>query len=193
MMGWMGKSGARWRSIERAAHSAWPWPLRVRGTIESIEDAEAMFEDYVDDLNARGDDLALIDVIEFRHSFYAIAAENSTGIGAIELIIDRGDDRVRPEPGPNMAWNARGGGTMSITPDEAREIARRHLDENLSGREAARPDTFYGYYTLRFMRGGRIEGILSVHGNTGEVWHHHWHDRFLSRWGHRNTSENVSC
>jgi hypothetical protein len=177
----------------RGEYREWPWPLRVRGMIESIVDAKTICEDFVDDLNARGCDLHLARVLEFEYSYYAIVAENDTGMGAMEVVIDRGDDRARPEPGPNMMWNTRysmrggrdimltqSGGVASIMRDEARQIGQRHLDGNLPGREAGEPDAFHGYYTLHYLRDGRIEGILSVHGDTGDVWYHHWHGRFMS-------------
>ena len=41
------------------------------------------------------------------------------------------------------------------------------------------PDPFYGYYTLHFLKDGRIEGMLSVHGNTGQVWYHSWQGDFV--------------
>ena len=45
---------------------------------------------------------------------------------------------------------------------------------------AGQADTFYGYYTLHFLQDGEIEGMLSVHGSTGDVWYHSWHGDFVT-------------
>jgi hypothetical protein len=44
--------------------------------------------------------------MEFERSFHGIVAERDTGIGAMELLIDRSSGAVGPEPGPKMLWNA---------------------------------------------------------------------------------------
>jgi hypothetical protein len=36
-----------------------------------------------------------------------------------------------------------------------------------------------GYYTIHTLRDGKIEGMLSVHGTTGQVWYHTWHGGFI--------------
>jgi hypothetical protein len=38
---------------------------------------------------------------------------------------------------------------------------------------------FYGYYTFDFTVNGKIAGMLSVNGNTGQVWYHSWHGDFI--------------
>lgn len=89
-------------------------------------------------------------------------------------------------PAGMMGWGFRsspatsgGPGEMAVSPQEARQIAQRWLDANLPGTRADEtPDTFYGYYTLHFLRAGRIEGMLSVNGYSGQVWYHSWHGAF---------------
>ena len=71
-----------------------------------------------------------------------------------------------------------------LLPDEAQDIAQRWLDANLPGRAAGNPDAFYGYYTLHFLKEGKVEGMLSVHGSTGEIWHHSWHGGFVQMTEH---------
>ncbi len=44
--------------------------------------------------------------MEFERNFYAIVAEEDTGIGAMELLIDRVSGVVGPEPGPNILYRA---------------------------------------------------------------------------------------
>jgi len=159
----------------------------------SLEEAEAAVQGYLDRLGY--DNLYVTEVMEFAYNFYAIAAEEDTGIGAMELLVDKTSGSVGLEPGPNMMWNARYGmhrggmggmmggyasGAMRLSPGEAEEIAQRWLDANLPGRTAGEADAFYGYYTLHFLRDGEIEGMLSVHGASGEVWYHDWHGDFVA-------------
>jgi hypothetical protein len=143
------------------------------------------------------DDELVTEVIEFERNYYAIVAEQDTGIGAMELLVDKDSGAIGPEPGPNMMWNAKYGmmgrgsgmmgmmggyasGEMTLSPQEAEGVAQRWLDANLPGRTAGEADEFYGYYTLHFLNDGQIEGMLSVHGSSGDVWYHSWHGDFVS-------------
>jgi hypothetical protein len=171
-----------------------------QGPVSSLEDVESVIHSYVDRLGYNG--LHVTEIMEFEYNYYAIVAEDETGIGAMELLVDKDRGAVGPEPGPNMMWNAEygmhGGGTpgwggmmgrgwratapsgeMSISPAKAEDIAQDWLDANLPGRTAGEADPFYGYYTLHFLQDGEIEGMLSVHGATGDVWYHSWHGAFL--------------
>ena len=162
--------------------------LSVRA-IELSEAQEAV-EAYV--YNQGYDDLEIAEVMEFERNFYAIVREVDTGIGAMELLVDKTTGAVGPEVGPNMMWNARYGmhgrtGMMGRSSDEntvsaerAVEIAQRWLDANQPGVDAEEhADPFYGYYTIHTVRGGEIDGMLSVHGTTGQVWCHSWHGDFV--------------
>jgi hypothetical protein len=109
---------------------------------------------------------------------------------------------VYPEPGPNMMWNTRyhmmmgGGGMMGsrggffsvdssasanmpITVEEAKLLATKYVNQNLPGASLEDPDGFYGYYTIHIIRDGKIYGMLSVNGYTGDVWFHSWHGYFM--------------
>jgi len=153
-------------------------------------------------LNAtwRNPDLVVREVMEFSNHFYVQIVEQSTGIGAMELLVDKITGTVHPEPGPNMMWNTKyspmgSGGHMGgwgwggpaqaptaempITPEQARQFAQQTLDVYLPGATAAEEVTpFYGYYTLHYERAGGV-GMLSVNGFTGQVWFHNWHGAFL--------------
>jgi hypothetical protein len=152
-----------------------------------------------------GGGLAADEVIEFSNSYYASIREQSTGVGAFEVLIDRSTGRATREPGPDMMWNTRygmmtggmmgggrmmgggafGGGTyavggpMPVTAAQAQGIAQRWLDANQAGAQAKAPDPFYGYYTVDFEKGGKLAGMLSVNGYTGAVWYHSWHGTFI--------------
>ena len=53
-------------------------------------------------------DLVPKEIMEFSNHFYVLVVEKSTGIGAMEFIVER-NGFVHPEPGPNMMWNTKYG------------------------------------------------------------------------------------
>jgi hypothetical protein len=154
----------------------------------SIEDAQEAVEIYIEDWD---EELEIAELMEFEENYYAIVREHSTGIGAMELLVDKATGIVNPEMGPNMMWNARYGmhrrgmmgvsrETNSIAEDRAVEIAQTWLDKNKPGvTTEEHADPFYGYYTIHTVKDGEIEGMLSVHGGTGQVWYHSWHGAFI--------------
>ena len=156
----------------------------------TIEEAHEEVDRYVDTLGYPG--LEIAEVMEFEHNFYAIVEETDTGIGAMELLVDKWTGEVGPEMGPNMMWNTKYGmhgsggmmgrtsGTNTLTSEESLEIAQRWLDANRPGVTVEEhADPFYGYYTIHTLKDGEIEGMLSVHGSTGQVWYHTWHGAFV--------------
>ena len=69
---------------------------------------------------------------------------------------------------------------MAITTAQATEAAQKYLDANIAGTQAATdPMTFYGYYTLDYTKDGKVAGMLSINGTSGEVFLHHWHGTFV--------------
>jgi len=187
--GMMGRGGA-------AACSGWGEQSGMESAealsgMLSIEHAHEAVERYIATL---GDvSLKVAEVMEFERNFYAIVEESDTGIGALELLVDKWTGAVGPEMGPNMMWNGRygmhgrGGRMMGranernrIAPQEALQIAQRWLGTHRAGVKAEEhADPFYGYYTIHTVKEGQIEGMLSVHGTTGQVWYHTWHGAFL--------------
>src|SRR5215212_2936189 len=90
-------------------------PTSEAGIPESLTQAREAFEQAVS--NSFGDsNLEVVDVMEFTNNYYAQVRESDSGIGAMELLIDKRTGWVRPEPGPNMMWNTKygmmGGGGM---------------------------------------------------------------------------------
>jgi len=70
--------------------------------------------------------------------------------------------------------------TMTVTPEQAIAYAQKYLDANISGTTAATdPIQFYGYYTLDFEKDGKVAGMLSVNGYSGQVFLHTWHGTFI--------------
>jgi hypothetical protein len=162
----------------------------VRGSGQiGIEDAQVAVERYIRDWDA---ELEVAELMEFEENFYAIVREHDTGIGAMELLVDKTTGAVDPEMGPNMMWNTRygmhrRGGMMGwsrsgsgVSEERAVESAQRWLDEHMPGVTVEEhADPFYGYYTIHTLRDGEIDGMLSVHDGTGQVWYHTWHGAFV--------------
>ena len=161
------------------------------GQAISMDRAQQLVQSFLD---RRGDpNLKIDELLEFDRNFYALVKEKDTGIGAFELLVNRTTGAVYFEPGPDMMWNAKYGmmgraghmgfwaaaGAMSVTPESATTIAQRWLDAQGSGYSAASPDAFYGYYTFHYEKDGKIAGMLSVNGSTGQVWYHSWHGAFV--------------
>lgn len=162
------------------------------GPTISMDKAQQSVQSFLD--RTSNSDLHMDELMEFDQNFYALIKEQSTGIGAFELLVNKGSGAVAFEPGPDMMWNAKYGmmrgpgsmmgfgastGSMNLSSDRATEIAQGSLDHQGSGYSAGTPDAFYGYYTFHFERNGQIAGMLSVNGSTGQVWFHSWHGRFI--------------
>lgn len=101
---------------------------------------------------------------------------------------------IMPEPGPNMMWNTKYGmmnggmmglqyqasSPMTIIKENALQIGQGYLDTNFNGAKVEQDATqFYGYYTMDYTVNGKIAGMLSVNGYTGQVWYHTWHGAFV--------------
>jgi len=145
-------------------------------------------------------DLVVAEVMEFSNHFYVLVKEQSTGVGALELLVER-NGFVHPEYGPAMMWNTKyghmvgfggrgmvGRGMMrrvdpsaqpSVTQDRARQIAGQYLTQAVAGTTPDDGTAFYGYFTFDVERGGTPAGMLSVNAYTGQVWFHNWHGTFV--------------
>jgi hypothetical protein len=175
----------------------------------TIDQAKQAVQSYIDHLPYQ--DLEIKEIMIFVNQAYAEVIEKSTGIGAMELLVDPGSLNVYPEYGPNMMWNQKYGhmdgtgmmggmmggwsgrwGTnpesdvsaeMPVTPQRAIEAAQKYLDAHQSGTTVLdEAQPFYGYYTLDTLRDGEATGMLSVNGYTGQVFPHTWHGKFIEMW-----------
>jgi hypothetical protein len=183
-----------------------PWNYVPPGDVKpmSIDEAAAQVEKY---LEAWGNpDLKIAEVMEFSNNFYAEVEEVDTGTRAFELLVNKYTGRIYPEPGPNMMWNLKYGHMggmaglmggpwgkgfspydqqdpaepMKVKPDAAIKKAQKYLDSLYPGLKADnKVDRFYGYYTIHTLKDGKVYGMLSVNGYTGQVWYHTWHGRFI--------------
>jgi hypothetical protein len=169
----------------------------------SLEQAQRAVQAYVD--STGNNDLVVAELMEFQYNFYAIVEEQSTGIGAFEVLVDKYTGTVFPEHGPNMMWNTKYGmmaggghgmmggmmggqygpswsepaGEPTVTAEQAEEAGQAWLDRNQPGSTVGHPDEFYGYYTLHTEKDGTVTGMLSVNAYTGQVWYHNWHGDFI--------------
>ncbi len=177
---------------------AWTPPATlapVAGTPLTLDKATAIAKAYITAWNSQTK-LELGEVMQFSNHFYGEAVETDSKRGAFEFLIDPASGTVYAEPGPNMMWNLRystmgaymgisrptnDGDKMIITPDQAVKSAQDYLDKALPGTKVEdKPLAFYGFYTLDILRDGKVIGMLSVNGYTGQVWLHHWHGSFVS-------------
>jgi len=170
----------------------------VNETTLSVADAQQAVEKTLQSFNDQ--DLALSEVMIFDNQGYAEIIEQSTGIGAMEVLIDPGTLAVYPEYGPSMMWNLkyghmgagmagmmgggyayyRSGNDMPVNPEEAAVYAQNYLNRHSPGLQVDQhADVFYGYYTLHTLQDGQVVGMLSVNGYTGDVFVHTWHGKFI--------------
>ena len=159
---------------------------RPPSNVSSIEQAKQLAEQYMVRVSSG---LKVQEIMEFSNNFYVIVQEESTGVNAFELLVDRNTGGVGPEPGPNMMWNTKYGmmggyrgtptASMPVSASIALEYAQNWLDMNMPGAKVEEPETFYGYYTIDISRNSEIFGMLSVNGYSGEVWYHTWHGQFV--------------
>jgi hypothetical protein len=82
-------------------------PSTPAGTPLTIDQARQAVEGYLAGLN--NSDLELKEIMVFDNNAYARVIEKSTGIGAMELLVDPATLAVFPEYGPNMMWNLKYG------------------------------------------------------------------------------------
>lgn len=200
--GYSGPGGMMGSGMMGQGYGAPGWGSQGSGDVRSLPDARDAVERAVRSYG--NSDLEVAEVMEFSSNYYTEVREKDTGIGAMELLVDKGTGQVYPEPGPNMMWNAkygmmsggRGmggmmGGSyganpanpdekMSIGSEQATEIANDYLDRVSPDTKAGEAARFYGYYTVHTERDGEITGMLSVNGYSGEVWYHSWHGSFVA-------------
>lgn len=155
----------------------------LAGDADPVDDlAEA--RDRAEAFAARlGPGLEVGEVMRFANNYYA-ELEEPDGTKATEVLVDPATGASRLEFGPAMMWNtrygvmARPGAPAKLSAAQAEDAAQEWADDR-DGLTVADPEAFPGYYTLHTLRGGRIEGMLSVNAVTGMVWYHGWHDEFV--------------
>jgi len=160
-------------------------PYNADGSPVSIEQARDIANRYLAAQNTP--DLELGELEEWEFNFYAEFKEKSTGIKAIQIVIDKFTGAASPEMGPNMMWNTKYGftglraGAMPVTQEQANALAQRFLDARLPGTKAEDEGVFYGYYHFDVDKDNKTYGMLDVNGYSGQVWYHTWHGNFVRK------------
>jgi len=167
-----------------------------------LDEVERAIESYLTDYG--DNDLQIGEIMIFNNHAYAEIVESDTGIGAMEVLVAPSTLSVYPEYGPNMMWNQKyshmrgsmisgefnvgadeGVSEMPISQMEAVKIAQDYLSSNAKDFEADdHADPFYGYYTIHTIKEGKVYGMLSVNGYTGQVFIHSWHGDFIEMSDH---------
>src|SRR4030066_2265754 len=158
--------------------------------VSSVDQAITLADQYA---SSQGSDLRVREIMEFSNHYYVRIQEESRGITAFELLVDKATGRGFLEPGPSMMWNTKYGhmrwsrnptATMPVNAQQALRNAQQWLDANFPSVRAEEAETFYGYYTIDFLRKNQTIGMLSVNGYSGEVWYHTWHGQFIKMIGY---------
>ena len=163
--------------------------LATESNVLSFESVKKLAENYINNFDGK---LKITEIMEFTQNYYIEIVEEDTGIGAMELLVDKATGRISPEYGPNMMWNLKYGmhammdssdkiTDMAIDEEKALDLAKSYLSNakinEYAGDEA---EKFYGYYTIHTTdKDGNITGMLSVNGFNGEAWYHNWHGIFI--------------
>ena len=152
----------------------------------TIDDAQVKAEEYAQGVNKN---LKVSEVMEFSNNFYAVVIEPDTSKGAFELLIDPYTGQTGLEMGPAMMWNTKYGRMRYITAPsevntltmaEAASKAQAALDIQVPGAKVEEDGIdFYGYYSFDYKLDGKVSGMLSVNGDSGEVIFHFWHATFI--------------
>jgi hypothetical protein len=90
-----------------------------------------------------------------------------------------GMDGMMGRYGGSPNWTP-GNVTGPVDAAEARSLANRWLAQQGTGLGAAEPDALPGYFTFHTLENGKVAGMLSVNEQTGAVWYHWWHGRFVA-------------
>ncbi len=188
MMGSQGSDGMMGNGTPGGMMGGWQQAI-PQGTPLTLAQAQQNVQRYV---NRYGNPNLVIDeVMEFQNNFYAIVKDKSTGHGAFEVLVNKVTGAVFPEYGPAMMWNTsysmmthmmgyqQPSGPMTVSATQARQIAQEWLDQHQPGSTTEAPDQFPGYYTLHILKNGKVTGMLSVNGYSGQVWYHTWHGAFI--------------
>ena len=128
--------------------------------------------------------------MEFSNNFYAVVIETDTQKAAFELLVDPYTGQVAQEMGGGMMWNLKYGrmstssnpsATNTLSMTDAAANAQTVLDSQVAGAKVMTDGfDFYGYYSFDYEVNGKVAGMLSVNGETGQVFLHFWHATFIS-------------
>ena len=161
--------------------------LPSNATRLTIDEAQQKAEEYALKISKN---LKVMEVMEFSNNFYAVVVETDTDKGAFELLVDPYTGQTGLEMGPGMMWNGKYG-RMRVSDDpspvntltlaQAASKAQDALNIRFPGAKVEEDGIdFYGYYSFDYKVDGKVVGMLSVNGDSGQVSFHFWHDTFIN-------------
>lgn len=165
---------------------------RSDGQRISIDQAADIVKGYLRQRN--NPDLEAKEILEFENYFYVEILEKSTGIRLFTASINPYNGFLYPQARPDKVWNTRYGTTlemmwgappspsiapMTVTERQAKEYAQEFIADTLPEGEVGEAALFYGYYTIRIMQYGKLYGMISVNGYTGQLCYQSCHGQFL--------------
>ncbi len=124
-------------------------------------------------------DLAISELWEYG-SVYKAELSDTNGAKAFDLIVDKLTGAVSPEMGMSMMLNAtygRGlyrmtsfGTSLTLTPQQATDIAQTFVDKNALGYTLDAPESYPGYYKFHTTTLTGFGMDIMVNGYNGRVW-----------------------
>jgi hypothetical protein len=163
-----------------------------------------LVDDYLKKFNVPN--LVLKEIVVFNNNSYARIADESSGINVLELIVDIETGIVLSEYGSNFTWNvvypsipdsktigniefSPSGPVvnptetpLTISPQQAEDLAQQYLKQyRINARLSTNVETFYGYYVIEYLKWGKVVGMISINGYSGQAFAHSWHQTFITR------------
>ncbi len=151
----------------------------ILNPVTTAEDARAEIQGFIDQANSG---LKISELWEYG-TVYKAELMDTKGAMAFDLIMDKFTGTVSPEMGMSMMLNASYGKAMyktssfgrnlSLTPQQATDIAQKFLDNNkiaLAGYTLATQEIYPGYYKFHTTTPTGFGMDIMVNGYNGEVW-----------------------
>ncbi len=150
--------------------------LDILNPIETPDEARAAIQAFIDVSNSS---LQISELWEYETAYKAELSD-TTGAKAFDLIADKFTGVVMPEMGMSMMLNASYGEGMykttpfgknlTLTPDQAKDYAKRFVEKNKLGYILGSPETYPGYYKFHSTSNGKFEIDIMVNGYNGKIW-----------------------
>jgi len=170
-------------------------PSNPTQTASTIDEAAGIAQSYLKALNSPN--LAIDEVIEFKQNFEVIYYDRVTGIGAFVITISKPGAKPlvfdpsgypKPEQGPYSIWNVRYGPTSFpsrqiyngiVDANTAKAVAQVYLDQNIPSAKVGDMHPFYGFFSFKIVKDGKVYGMLSVNAYTRAVLYHDWQSDYV--------------
>ena len=111
---------------------------------------------------------------------YKAELVDTNGAKAFDLIVDKFTGAVSPEMGMSMMLNASYGRSLyrtasfgvnlTLTPQQATDIAQTFVDKNALGYTLDAPEIYPGYYKFHTTAGTGFGMDIMVNGYNGGIW-----------------------